>query len=81
MWEEEQGIMLTLQLCDHICHIRLVMYFTKLELQNLIVALDGDFLLRSKALKVRCAQVVQMGVAHVQWNSPLKGLGKGSAHL
>jgi len=22
-----------------------------------------------------------MGVAHVQWNSPLKGLGKGSAHF
>jgi len=40
-----------------------------------------EIVLRSKALKVRRAQVVQLGVAHVQRNSPLKGLGKGGAHL
>ena len=38
-------------------------------------------LLRSKALKVQCAQVVQMGVAHVQGNIFWKDLVRGSAHL
>ena len=42
-WEEEQGIMLALQLRDRIRRIRLVTYLTKLESQNLMVALDGDF--------------------------------------
>ena len=37
--------------------------------------------LRSKALKVQHAQVVRMGVARVQRNSPLKGLGKRECSL
>ena len=53
-----------------------------LECGNVVDSSGKDFflgvevleLLRSKALKVRRAQVVQMGVACVQENSPLKEL-------
>ena len=41
--EEKQGIMLALQLRDRVHRIRLVIDFTELELQNLMVALDGEF--------------------------------------
>ena len=40
---EERGIMLALQLRDRVRRIRLNVYFTELQLQNLMGALDGEF--------------------------------------